>query len=104
MLRVVNNFSKRRIDYDEYKQALTDCKYVAEKQATYVSGRIKDLKKTLKKNNEELKLFINQANDLTELKDESLMTMLESFNDTISNNLHSGIKNIEESIDKKKKI
>lgn len=103
LLRVVNNFSKRRIDYDEYKQALTDCKYVAEKQATYVSGRIKDLKKTLKKNNEELKLFINQANDLTELKDESLMTMLESFNDTISNNLHSGIKNIEESIDKKKK-
>lgn len=103
MFRVVNNFNKRRIDYDEYKQALTDCKHVAEKQATYVSGRIKDLKKTLKKNNEELKIFINQANDLTELKDESLMTMLESLNDTISNNLHLGIKNIEESIDKKKR-
>ncbi len=103
LLRVVNNFSKRRIDYDEYKQALIDCEYVAEKQAKYVFGRIKDLKKTLKKNNEELTNFIKQANDLTELKDESLMTMLESLNDTISNNLHLGLKNIEDSIDKKKR-
>ena len=102
MFKVGNNNNKRKIDYDEYKQALTDCKYVAEKQATYVSGRVKDLKKLLKKNNEELNLFINHANDLTELKDESLLTMLESLNDTITNNLKLGIKNIEESINKKK--
>lgn len=102
MFKVVRSKRNHKIEYDEYIQALNECKKVAEKQALYVSKKLTNLKNILRDSNENLNIFTNQAETLEELKDESLTSLLNNLNQTISENLSTGITNIKNSIDRKK--
>lgn len=102
MFKVVRSKRNHKIEYDEYIQALNECKKVAEKQALYVSKKLTNLKNILRDSNENLNIFTNQAETLEELKDDSLTSLLNNLNQTISENLSTGITNIENSIDRKK--
>jgi len=92
----------QKVNYDEYVEALNECKEVAEKQAHYVSKKLSNLKNILRDSNENLNLFTDQAKAMEDLKDESLTSVLDNLNQTISENLSTGITNIENSIDRKK--
>jgi small GTP-binding protein len=102
VFKVVRSKRNQKINFDEYVQALNECKKVAEKQALYVSKKLDNLKEILRDSNDNLNLFINQVRDLEELKDESLTSLLEKLNQSISENLSTGITNIENSIDRKR--
>ncbi|MGN4930607.1 GTPase [Bacillus cereus group sp. MYBK14-1] len=102
MFRIVRSERNHKINFDEYVEALNECKKVAEKQELYVSEKLGNLKKILRDSTDNLNLFINQAKDLEGLKDESLTSLLDNLNQTISENLSMGITNIENSIKRKK--
>ncbi|MEI0739031.1 GTPase [Paenibacillus sp. JTLBN-2024] len=103
MFRVVRRErNHQKVNYDEYVEALNECKEVAEKQAHYVSKKLSNLKNILRDSNENLNLFTDQAKAMEDLKDESLTSVLDNLNQTISENLSTGITNIENSIDRKK--
>lgn len=102
MFKVLRNNKNHKVSFDEYSLALEECKKEAEKQATYVSKRLKNLKNILSDSNENLNNFITQAKNLGEIKDDNLTFLLEDLNKTISTNLSNGITNIESSIAKKK--
>lgn len=103
MFRPYKNERFRKTNYDEYIQALEECKEVAEQEAINCDKEINNIRLVLKDSHISLNKFIEYSKDLGEVRDEELIALLESLNKIISMNLDSGLSNIENSIEKKRK-
>ncbi|MEG0774359.1 GTPase [Clostridium sp.] len=101
MFRILRSDKNHKVNYDEYLQALQECKDTAEKEVAYLTERIVDLKHVLNNSYDNLNDFIKQAQSLGEANDEKLISLLGNLNKTILMHLNNGITNIENSIEKK---
>ncbi len=103
MFRILRNERNRKLSFDEYIQALEECKKVAEQEVAYLIERLTGLKYVLNDSYNNLNSFIKHVEVLGEANDEKLVSLLGCLNETISDNLNRGIINIENSIEKKRK-